>query len=67
MGQNSKANYGMDTPCKTEGLSQLPISETINRGTVCRKAARTDLWGSGEETISYTRNQLILIISKLCY
>jgi len=57
MGKDKKANDGMDTPCKTEGLSQLSISEAVNRGTVCRKAARTDLWGSGEVTIRSTRNQ----------
>jgi hypothetical protein len=29
-------------------ISQLSASETVNGGTVCRKAARTGLWGSGE-------------------
>jgi len=33
----------------------LSISETVNGGTVCRKTARTDLWGSGEVTIRSTR------------
>jgi hypothetical protein len=38
-------------------LSQPTFSETVNGGTVCRKAARTGLWGSGEETNRSTRNQ----------
>ena len=40
----------------TKDLSQLSISETDLRGTVCGKAARTGLWGSGEATNRSTRN-----------
>jgi hypothetical protein len=49
----------MDTTCKTKDLSQPPFSETVNGGTVCRKAARTGLWGSGEATNRSTRNQYL--------
>ncbi len=45
----------MDTIIKTQNLSQLCLSETVNGGTVCRKAARTGLWGSGEVTNRSTR------------
>jgi hypothetical protein len=31
----------MDATCKTEDLSQPAFSETVNGGTMCRKAART--------------------------
>ena len=55
----------MDTISETKNLSQPTFSETVNGGTVCRKAARTGLWGSGEATNRSTRNQeveeLILI------
>jgi hypothetical protein len=47
----------MDTISETKNLSQPTFSETVNGGTVCRKAARTGLWGSGEETNRSTRNQ----------
>ncbi len=40
----------MDTVVKAENLSQLCISETVNGETVCGKAARTGLWGSGKVT-----------------
>ena len=46
----------MDATCKTKDLSQQSFSETVNGGTVCRKAARTGLWGSGEATNRSTRN-----------
>jgi hypothetical protein len=46
----------MATIGKTENLSQPIFSETVNGGTVCRKAARTGLWGSGEATNRSTRN-----------
>ena len=49
----------MDTICETKNLSQPTFSETVNGGTVCRKAARTGLWGSGEETNRSTRNLFI--------
>ena len=49
----------MATIGKTENLSQPTFSETVNGGTVCRKAARTGLWGSGEATNRSTRNLLI--------
>ncbi len=45
----------MDTVVKAENLSQLSTSKTVNGGTVCRKAARTVLWGSGEATNRSTR------------
>jgi hypothetical protein len=65
MGKDKEANDGVDTPCKTEGLSQLSISETVDRGTVCGKSARTGLWGSGEVTNRSTRNQMVPILSQL--
>jgi hypothetical protein len=49
----------MDAISETKNLSQPTFSETVNGGTVCRKAARTGLWGSGEETIRSTRNLLV--------
>jgi hypothetical protein len=49
----------MDATCKTKDLSQPTFSETVNGGTVCRKAARTGLRGSGEVTNRSTRNLLI--------
>ena len=49
----------MDATCKTKDLSQPTFSETVNGGTVCRKAARTGLWGSGEATNRSTRNLFI--------
>ena len=58
----------MDTISETKNLSQPTFSETVNGGTVCRKAARTGLWGSGEETNRSTRNQEIedlILIFKL--
>ena len=33
----------------------MPLSETLNGGTVCGKPARTDLWGCGEVTNRSTR------------
>ena len=57
MGKGQKANGRMDTISETENLSQPTFSETVNGGTVCRKAARTGLWGSGEVTNRSTRNQ----------
>jgi hypothetical protein len=59
MGKDQKANGRMDATCKTKDLSQPPFSETVNGGTVCRKAARTGLWGSGEVTNRSTRNLFI--------
>jgi len=47
----------MATIGKTENLSQPTFSETVNGGTVCRKAARTGLWGSGEATNRSTRKK----------
>jgi len=47
----------MDAISETENLSQPTFSETVDGGTVCRKAARTGLWGSGEATNRSTRNQ----------
>jgi hypothetical protein len=41
----------------TKNLSQLSNSETDLGGTVCRKSARTDLWGSGEATNRSTRSE----------
>ena len=58
----------MATIGKTKNLSPPTFSETVNGGTVCRKAARTGLWGSGEETNRSTRNQEIedlILIFKL--
>ena len=49
----------MDAINETKNLSQPPFSETVNGGTVCRKAARTGLWGSGEATNRSTRNLFI--------
>ena len=49
----------MDTTCEIENLSQPTFNETVDGGTVCRKAARTGLWGSGEATKRSTRNQLL--------
>jgi len=49
----------MDATRKTKDISQPTFSETVNGGTVCRKAARTGLWGSGEVTNRSTRNLLI--------
>jgi len=59
MGKGQKANGRMDTISETKNLSQPTFSETVNGGTVCRKAARTGLWGSGEETNRSTRNLFI--------
>ena len=59
MGKGQKANGRMDAIGETENLSQSTFSETVNGGTVCRKAARTGLWGSGEATNRSTRNLLI--------
>ena len=53
----------METIAKTKDLSQYFISETDLRGTVCGKAARTDLWGSGEATNRSTRNMRISWLS----
>jgi len=47
------------TISETKNLSQPTFSEAVNGGTVCRKAARTGLWGSGEVTNRSSRNQLI--------
>jgi hypothetical protein len=49
----------MDAISETKNLSQPTFSETVNGGTVCRKAARTGLWGSGEATNRSTRNLLL--------
>ena len=49
----------MDAANETKNLSQPTFSETVNGGTVCRQAARTGLWGSGEATNRSTRNLLI--------
>jgi hypothetical protein len=57
----------MDATCKTKDLSQPTFSETVNGGTVCRKAARTGLWGSGEATNRSTRNLLIEILIDVQY
>jgi len=59
MGKDQKVNGRMDVANETKNLSQPTFSETVNGGTVCRKAARTDLWGSGEETNRSTRNLLM--------
>ena len=59
MGKDQKAYGRMDATCKAKDLSQPTFSETVNGGTVCRKAARTGLWGSGEATNRSTRNLLI--------
>ena len=48
----------MVTFVKTKNLSQLSVSEAELRGTVCGKAARTGLWGSGEETNRSTRRKV---------
>ncbi len=40
---------------EAQDLSQLAKSETLFRGTVCEKAARTGLWGSGEVKNRSTR------------
>ena len=63
----------MTTTGKTKDLSQPTFSETVNGGTVCRKAARMGLWGSGEETNRSTRNlfagglwQIIQFIDSFC-
>ena len=45
----------MDAIIKTKDLSQFSASETDLGGTVCGKAARTDLWGSGKVTNRSTR------------
>ena len=57
----------MDTVVKAENLSQLRISETVNGGTVCGKAAHTGLWGSGEATNRSTRKVQSYIINKPTY
>ena len=44
----------MDTVVKAENSSQLSISETVNRGIVCGKAARTGLLAIEEATIRST-------------
>jgi len=49
----------MDAINETKNLSQPTFNETENGGTVCRKSARTGLWGSGEATNRSTRNLLI--------
>ena len=49
----------MDAIAEAPNLSQQSFSETVNGGTVCRKAARTGLWGSGEATNRSTRNLLV--------
>jgi hypothetical protein len=49
MGKGQKANGGMDATCKIKDLSQSTISETVNGGTVGRKAAHTGLWGAGRQ------------------
>ena len=59
MGKGQKANGRMDTISETKNLSQPTFSETVDGGTVCRKAARTGLWGSGEVTNRSTWNLLI--------
>jgi hypothetical protein len=56
MGKGQKANGRMDAINETKDLSQPAFSETVNGGTVCRKAARRGLWGSGEVTNRSTRN-----------
>jgi hypothetical protein len=57
MGKDQEADGRMATTGKTQNLSQPTFSETVSGGTVCRKAARTGVWGSGEATSSSTRNQ----------
>jgi len=59
MGKDQKAYGRMDATSETKDLSQPTFSETVNGGTVCRKAARTGLWGSGEVTIRSARNLFI--------
>ena len=49
----------MDAIIKTKDLSQFSASETDLGGTVCGKAARTDLWGSGKVTNRSTRRLLL--------
>jgi hypothetical protein len=58
-GRGQKTNGGMDATCKTKDLSQPAFSETVNGGTVYRKAARTGLWGSGEATNRSIWNQYL--------
>lgn len=65
MGKGQEANGGMDTISETKNLSQPTFSETVNGGTVCRKAARTGLWGSGEATNRSTRNFLVGVLLKI--
>ena len=48
----------MESIAKTENFSFLSFSEADLGGTVCRKSARTGLWGSGEVTIRSTRKQI---------
>ena len=48
----------MDTIAKTKDLSQLSICETDLGRTVCGKAARTGLWGSGKVTSRSTRKRI---------
>jgi len=50
LGQVQKALREMDTFDQAKDLSWLSNSETDLGGTVCGKAARTGLWGSGEVT-----------------
>ncbi len=48
----------MDSIAKTKDLSLFSNSETGLRGTVCGKAARTGLWGSGKVTSRSTRKRI---------
>ena len=43
----------------SKDMSQLYFSKPNFRGTVCGKAARTGLWGSGEVTNRSTRKQIL--------
>jgi hypothetical protein len=67
MGKDQKAYGRMDATCKTKDLSQPNFSETVNGGTVCRKAARTGLWGSGEATNRSTRNLFLTDLKAINY
>jgi hypothetical protein len=55
----------MDTISEAKNLSQPTFSETVNGGTMCRKAARTGLWGSGEATNRSARSLLIQDLNEL--
>ncbi|MBO9202066.1 MULTISPECIES: hypothetical protein [Niastella] len=59
MGKDQKVSGGMDAINETKNLLQPTFSETVNGGTVCRKAARTGLWGSGEATNRSARNRFL--------